>query len=294
MKCEAVQALLSRYRREELKPKQHAEVAAHLSECTDCREALAFERSLETRLDAVGQASQSLQQRVFTQIATPLSRPALLARVLGDPTMKKILISSTAVTALVAGALLLAPRTASASTPVETLKSMRAALAQAVEDGELTLNLNSDAEGAVTVSGTLNGAPLPDDFPLVFHTTREGDILDITVTADFTPSDYKSIAYGKDNNTLEIVPKASPNKRFEIGLDPKSRQPKSWTTWTNQGGSTWKETSRTSFKTSDHRYHVVRDDTTINVRVKMHVGQTATITARSSAADIPLGKAPTG
>lgn len=294
MKCEDVQTLLSRYLREELKPKQHAEVAAHVAECPECREALAFHRSLESRLDAVVQPPPSMRSRVFTQIATPPTRPALLDRILGDPTMKKILISSAAVTALVAGALLLAPRAANASTPVETLKSMRAALAQAANDGQLTLNLTSDADGNVTVSGMLNGAPLPKDFPLVFHTTREGDILDITVTADFAPADYKSITYGKDTNTLEIVPKASPNKRFEIELDPKSKQPTSWSTYTNQGGTNWKQTYQSDLKPATTTGRIVRDDTTINVRVKMHVGQTATVTATSSTEKLPLSKATTG
>jgi hypothetical protein len=279
MKCEDVQALMARYLREELAPKARTRVAEHLSDCADCREELAFHRSLESRLDNAVQPPETLRTRVFERIESPSARPALLARLLGDPTMKKILISSTAVTAFVAMALLLTPRTANASTPAEKLNSMRAALARAAQSGELTLNLSSDNKGAVTVTGTLDGAPLPPDFPLHVDVTRTANYIDAHVTADLSPEDYKVLQFGRDENTLVMVPKASPSKKIEVGLDPKSMKPNSWTTWENLGGTTWKETSATKYKPKPAAKPKDGDDTKIDVKVRMYIGGTASISA---------------
>lgn len=279
MKCEDVQALVARYLRQELTLKARTEVGEHLSDCADCRETVAFHRTLESSLDNLVLPPERLRTRVFERIESPSVRPALPARLLGDPTMKKILISSTAITAFVAAALLLTPRTASASTPAEKLNSMRAALARAAQSGELTLNLSSNNKGVVTVTGTLDGAPLPPDFPLHVDVTRTANYIDARVTADFSPEDYKVLQFGRDQNTLVMVPKASPGKKIEIGLDPKSMKPNSWITWENIGGSTWKETSATKYKPKPATKPKDGDDTKIDVKVRMYIGGTASISA---------------
>src|SRR5262249_44107272 len=122
MKCETVQELLSRYLTDELPSGQKASVKEHLSDCVACREALAFHRSLQSQLDVALQEPLSLHQRMMEKAGA--SKPTLMTRLLGDTLMKRILISSTAVTALVAATVLIAPRAAMASTPKETFNKM--------------------------------------------------------------------------------------------------------------------------------------------------------------------------
>ena len=97
MKCETVQELLSRYLSGELNDLQRASVGEHVADCASCRESLAFHRSLSSQMAVSGAPSAALYDRVSREVSIP--RPGLLTRIFGDPTMKKILISSTAVTA---------------------------------------------------------------------------------------------------------------------------------------------------------------------------------------------------
>jgi hypothetical protein len=276
MKCEAAQALIARYLRDELTPQQHAVVADHVSDCAECREALAFHRSVESRLDAMHQPPSRLQSRVNEKIAAIESRPAWLTRVFGDPTMKKILISSTAATALLAAFLVMAPRSANASTPLEKFNSMRAALAGAVKNGELTLNVTTDGKGVVTVTGTLDGAPLPAGFPLQVESTIDGKVVDVEVTADLSPENYSTIKYGKNENTLVLVPKANPKTKSEIVLDPKSMRPKTWTTLSAKDGL-WEEVSKSEFHPKASAKPMPKSPTAIHAHIKMYISSDASI-----------------
>lgn len=191
--------------------------------------------------------------------------------------MKKILISSTAV-ALIAAAVLMAPRTADASsTPVETFNKMRAALAAAARSGELTLNLSSDNKGTITVTGTLDGAPLPKDFPLFVKSTVDGNVVDCEVTADLAPENYSKIQFGKDHNTLELISKKNPKSKTEIVLDPKSLKPKKWTTLATKDDGLWEMVSTSDYKPKPAPAPAAKADTTIHVHVKMYVGQDASV-----------------
>ncbi len=142
--------------------------------------------------------------------------------------MKKILYSSTAVAA-VALAMVLAPEFAKGSTPLGTFNGMRSALAAAAQSGELSLTASVQAGGSVTVSGTLDGQPLPSDIPLHVKVNTQGGSYDIDVTADLSASNYASIKFGKNKNTLELVPKDKPDRRIEVELDPKTLKPTTWT-----------------------------------------------------------------
>ena len=142
--------------------------------------------------------------------------------------MKKILISSTAITAVIATGLILAPGLAHASSPISTFNQMRSALAAASKTGEMSFTASVSNKGAVTVTGTLDGQPLPPDLPLNVAVARTPNSYDIKVTADLSPGNYSSIAYGKDHLTLELTPKNENNHRYEIALDPKSMKPVSW------------------------------------------------------------------
>jgi len=278
MKCEAIEELLSRYLTDELSVEQKGHVQEHLKECVSCREALAFHRSLSSQMDAVVAVPSRLQDRMAEKVAAP--RPAWLTRIFGDPTMKKILISSTAVTAMLAAAIIMTPRAASASTPTETFNKMRAALAMAMQNGELTLYISSDNKGTITVEGTLDGAPLPKNFPLLVHSTIDGNIIDVEVTADLAPANYSKIAYGKDHNTLELVPKAHPKTKTEIVLDPKSLKPKTWTTLQANDGL-WEMVSKSEYEPKPSVKPAPKADTTIHAHVKMYVGGNASISAKN-------------
>lgn len=272
MNCDVVESLLARYLSGELPARQKESVADHLADCPPCREALAFHRDLESRLEG----QPLLPERLRERISTP--RPALLARLLGDSTMKKIVLTSTLATALVASALFLTPRNATASTPEEIFKSMRAALAKAARNGELSFNITANKEGNVTVSGTLDGRPLPPDFPLNVDISRDGDTFDVTVTVDFSPENYRQIKFGKNTSTIIFAPKKEPNEKYQVELDPKSKLPKAWTTWAYENGQ-W-TTSRFNFNPKPTAPPTKDDDTVIKARVKIQLGGTATITSK--------------
>ena len=193
--------------------------------------------------------------------------------------MKKIAISTAAV-AMLAVALVLTPRMANASTAKDTYKKMCAVLASAVKDGELSLNISSDSKGTISVSGTLDGNPLPADFPLDITSSVNGNIIDVFVTANLSPENYSKIEYGKDKNTLELTPKNDPKSKTEIVLDPKSMKPKSWVRQWQESNGQWHEIAKGN---SSPKWSTTaagaKSDSTINVHVKMNVGGTATITA---------------
>jgi len=191
--------------------------------------------------------------------------------------MRKLLISSTAVTTLVVGTLLLVHLNATASTPLETFNSMRAAIAKAAHGGELTLSVTSTTGGTVTVSGKLDGEDLPPDFPIQTAVSRDGDTLDIHITLDMAPQNYSSIKFGKNQNTLELVPKAKPGEKILIGLDPTSMKPNSWTSMERRG-TAWGIKERHAYTPKADSKPAKNAEMAVNARVLMHLGQSATVT----------------
>ncbi len=150
--------------------------------------------------------------------------------------MKRILISTTALTAVFASVLLLTPGRAQASSAKETFKNMRWAMARAAKNGELTVSGIFAATGVANFSVLLDGQPLPPDVPVHVKGDDHGAYTDYTITIDLSDSNFSSISYGKDHNTLKLVPKASPNSVDIIKLDPKSKQPEEWTVFHVTGG----------------------------------------------------------
>jgi hypothetical protein len=275
MKCEKVQEMLSRYLTDEVAASVKTAMAEHLSDCANCREALAFHRSLTAEMSASTSAPTGLYGRVHERVAAP--RPGLLTRLFGDPTMKKILISSTVATALLAAALIMTPRSASANNPVEKFNKMRAAVTKAMKNGELELNVSSDKAGVVLVVGTLDGAPLPAGFPMKVDTSRDGNVLDIDVTIDLDPNNYSAIRYGKNENTLVLVPKGDSKRKSELVLDPKTMKPKSWTT-AKSDGLLDKVVGDPPPVDPEVEQNLPRKiDSRIHARIKMYVGGNAQI-----------------
>jgi len=270
MKCETVQPLIARYLRGEVPSQQREEISRHLMDCANCREEILFHRSIESRMDGPIEVPSNLRHRISERLESQPSQPSILARFLGEPTMKKILISSSALTAAIIGAVLLAPGTAQATTPLNAFKAMRSALAGAVRSGELRLTGSVTGNGTVTVSGTLDGQPLPPDIPLLVNVDRHENVYDITITANLAPSNYSSIKYGKDPSTLELVPKDSPNKRIEVGLDPVTSKPKSWSSFSKVEGL-WKPTGHYDFKPKATGKPKVDDTDIITAHMKMTI-----------------------
>jgi hypothetical protein len=274
MKCESVQTLLARFVTGELRPRFLGDIESHLSECARCRETLAFHRALESQFDCVVEPPLHLYSRASALTAAP-ARLALLTRVLGDSTMKKILVSSALVTVLATSMLFLGPRNASASTPQETFRSMRAGLAKSIENGNLAFDLKANEDGSITVAGKLSGRPLPPDFPVETEVTRDGDIFDVTLIVDFSTSNYSAISFGKDGS-LVLAPRAKQGERYAIALDPASKEPRSWTTFSLERGA-WKVKSRYDFKPEAAAPTITDEGPLMKVRVRMLVNRTATI-----------------
>ncbi len=161
--------------------------------------------------------------------------------------MKRILLSTSAVTAVAAAALLIVPGTAHASTPLTTFNSMRAALAKALRSGEVTFTTSVAPGGVISVNGTLDGQPFPPGIPVHVDAKVDGDTYHITVTANLAPSNYSSIKFGKDHSVLELSPKGKSDVREEVVLDPSTMAPLAWTTFKSENGG-WKAASTCTYK----------------------------------------------
>jgi hypothetical protein len=222
-----------------------------------------------------------LRAQVDQRIASLDDRRTLSSRILGDRTMKTILISSTAVTAIVGAALVLAPGMATASTPLATFNGMHAALAAAAHSGELAISCLVTKDGLVSASATLDGQPLPSSTPMNVHVDRDGDTFDITVTVDMSPSNYSSIKFGKDHSTLELVPKGSKNDRIEIGLDPTSLLPKTWTSYEESNGA-WKVMSQRDYSPKATGKPSVSSSEPIVARIKVKAGDSGKMAVTGS------------
>jgi hypothetical protein len=147
--------------------------------------------------------------------------------------MRRILVSSTLVTAVLAGCLLLAPNFARAATAHEKFATMRSALAKAFSDGELTITGTVGANNAATFKVMLDGSPLPPDIPVTVTGEKIDGGTDYTIKIDFSDSNFSTIEFGKDQDTLKLVPKASPNQVDIVRLDPKTGKPLTWTEFKN-------------------------------------------------------------
>ncbi len=249
-KCEPIQRLLDRYLRNELNPDDRGSVEAHVAECAGCRDALAYHRSLDARLAGMAEAPEGLRLRIEAALTTPAPRRSWLTQVFGDPTMKKILISSTAVATVLVGGFMLTPRQAQGATASEALKTMRKSLAQAAKLGQLAITCARVPEGLTMVSFKLNGVPLPPDVPVTIVNDFGPEYDDFIITIDLSNSTFSAIQFGQDHNTLKMVPKANPNNLDVIHIDPKTGLPTNWSTFTVRNGKL-KPLTSVNFKTSD-------------------------------------------
>lgn len=196
--------------------------------------------------------------------------------------MKKIAFSAAAAASLATLALI-APRTASASTPKETFERMGYAIAQTAQQGGLALNVKSDANGQVTVLAFLDGKALPSSFPLVTEVTRKGTELLVHIKVDFDPANYSDIRFGEDTNTLELVRKGAA-ERAVVKLDPKSARPTAWASQMKHS-RTWKTTGEAKLSSPKEPISVEGFPLfyKLDAKVLMHLSSEARIEVRPSA-----------
>lgn len=247
--CESKQQSLDRYLRNELNPVDRAALTAHLATCPDCREALEFRRSLDLRLAGAIEVPATLRAKFEAAVSPPA--PSLLVRTLGARTMKRILISSTALAAIFGGAILLVPGRAHATTAKAKFVSMRDTMRKLVQQGALTVQATAQPGREIEFTITLDGQPLPPDVPVNIEKQVADKYTDYTVTIDLSDSAFTSISFGADQNTLELVPKKAPDHRDVVQLDPKSGRPVSWLTKVLRDDD-WAVQSNISFIVPDH------------------------------------------
>lgn len=281
MKCEDVEKALSLYVSDELKTEEKRLVQDHLNECPDCRESLALHRLAGRSLAGEGFVPASLRTKTLQHLE-PSPANSWLTRLLGDPKMRKFAAVSAAAAILAVSFFGLAPQIAQANTAKETLTEMNLALAKAASRGEMTLNVESSKEGQVQVTGSMDGKPLPGTFPMEVKVTREGsESVIVEISIDFEVTLYDSVAFGKDKNTLELVPKGAKDKKLTVALDPKTRLPLSVSS-REKSGTTWKETSRVKFQPRTAAKAAPAAASKAKATIKMNLGQKAVVTITTS------------
>lgn len=282
LNCEKAEALIPRHLTRELGARDETALVHHLHNCAKCQQALEFQKAIESRLGAM----PSLPSGLATKARDSVNREpqsgnlSWLDRPQGAITMKKVLISTTAIAALAAGVIVALPKTAAASTPLTKFKDLRTALCKAANRGEIKVEVRVGQNGVAECSGTINGKKLPIEFPLKSTTKVVDGIADVLVTVDFDPSNYQSIDFGKNEDTLKLVYRELPNSVLVVQLDPKSNLPTAWSSeelW--EIASPITPTSKSSTP-SKHDLNSI-----MQARIRVRVGQSATVTVSASEID---------
>lgn len=281
MKCSEVENRLSLYASDELTPKEKTQIQSHLQECPQCRQELALHRKASVALDGLMQAPAGLREKTLLLSSQRGPQP-WLARIVGDPKMRKLAAVTTAAAALAICFFALAPKPAQASSPKETLAKMNSALALAAAQGEIVLNVETTKEGQVTVTGSMDGAALPKTFPIDVKVTSDGEIATVEITLSFNEPLFEAIKFGRERDTLEIVPIGSKDRKHVVGLDPKTSLPLFVRNLQLKNG-VWTETSRSSFKPRALAQTKPSEmPKIVKATVKMKLGQKAIVTIKTT------------
>lgn len=288
MNCEHIQSLLSRSILGELSPQERELVNAHVGDCLSCREALSFEMGLSRQLDSDVVVPSTLESRIRSRIEAAPARSAWLAQLSGRITMKKVLVSASAVTSLVLATSLLIPSAARASSPLETFKSIRMNLMRRAASGALKFVVTASNEGTVEAKGSLDGQPLPAEFPVDVHVQRNSDdTLQVGLEIDFPAEGFASFKQATDEkdllfkdgsnvlkNTIVVAPKGNPNVKYLLTSDPTTHSLTKWTTLARQDGK-WSARSSFGFKPSLAQSLPTADK--VRATILMRLGQTAEV-----------------
>ena len=285
-KCKQVQRQLDRFLRSELTLSIRKEIEDHLTTCRKCGEVLAFHQALDTNLNGKAGMPDDLRMRTEELLATPSRRRSWLTQAFGEPIMKKILLSSTAVAAALIAGIVLVPSLAQGATPREKFVMMRSALAQAASDGEITISATADKSGLASFSVLLDGNPLPPDVPVNITSKEEANVIDYTITIDLSGNNFSSMQFGKDQNTLNLVPKGKPGLVDVVHLDPKTGKPLNWSTCAVKEGAL-QPLSTTSYKSTSNVSTAAKttsqpsDIITLHMKVSKGSGNT-TVTVKNN------------
>ena len=285
-KCKQVQRQLDRYLRTELSEATQKSVVVHLAACEVCREVLEFHRMLDAKLGGNPAVPDALRMRTEACLGNPAGRRSWLAQALGEPIMKKILLSSTALAVVLITGVILAPSLAQGSTPHEKFVKMRSALAQAAFTGEIQVSVTADKGGLASFSVLLDGNPLPPDVPIRTTSKEDGNVVDYTITIDLSGNNFSSMQFGKDQNTLNLIPKGKPGVVDVVHLDPKSAKPLDWSTFELKQGTLQPITS-TSYKSTSNEAEASKpagkssDVITLHIRVSKASGSSSVIVKKN-------------
>lgn len=230
--CEVIQSLFSRYLRDELTLAQREELELHTAVCESCRGALEFERLLDARLSAPADVPDSLIVKAKARVVAGLRPPSWYEQILGRTLMRRMLVSGTALAALFVVTLTLFPTGARATTPREAFRQMKAAMAAAKKQMDVTVIavVTQDNRVQATVTSP-DGKPVATPMNVNVAVQRQGSSVQVTATVSFDESDYSNIAFGKDKNTLVLIPKKQPSRKYEVVVDGKTKLPRTWTAY---------------------------------------------------------------
>lgn len=278
MKCRESQVLLSVNTDTELNSPEMKAVRDHLAECQECREWAAFAQSLSRELDSKVSVPDGLHDRLQRQIEEDSKLLSWQARLFGGSTMRKLMISTTTIAAVAAACIFLLPRSATAS-PIKLLDSVRVAFVRAAQVQGVTLNVDTEKNGDVKVTGQMNGKPLPPSFPIRTSVSQERDVLTVDLVVDFDPINFDKIQFGQSENELVLVPRDAQDQRIIITINPVDRTPIRWESQVKQGAE-YKTTTVTDLNWANVE-QVEKTDMVVQGRVRIYAGQDAEIRMQS-------------
>lgn len=276
LNCEHAQSLIARHLTRELSAKDEAALVDHLHDCARCRQEVEFHKSLASRLAVMPKVPDSLAANAASCLDR-VARPGFLSwlsQPQGANTMKKVMISTSAIAAIAMGTLFVLPHIASAATPLSRFNDLRTAIRQAANRGEIKIDVFANPNGSIECTGTLDGLKLPDEFPMQVEAKVADQIADVTITIDFDPSHFTSIKFGQNEDTLKLVYKDLPNRVMLVQLDPKTHMPKAWKSekLTERIGAA--QPAKTNAKAAR--------ETVAQAKVRLRMGQHATVIVTSS------------
>jgi len=222
-KCLLIQSKIDRFLRGELSQTRRQKIAIHLGECDACSKYLEFCRKLDATADSSVEVPESLTQRVHALQSDRAAVNRTQRRLkfhLGDPLMKKIVVSSAALSAICVGIALFAPSRAPAASPQAAFLAMKKAI---LSDQKLADVITSPLKKGVKVEP----AALNKSVQVVYWNQPN-----VKWPLDLDPKEYSQIRFGQTQNRIWVIPKSNPMRRDEWVLHEATHLPKSWTSYT--------------------------------------------------------------
>jgi len=251
MKCEQAQKLLMR---RDLGGAAASidEAVAHVQNCRECADFVAFDKQLEATLELRLQASQETRSRLHRTIAEASGANSWIRLDRRSTLMKRITLSA-ALTALVTACMIVVStkQAAAADAKAEFLNIRHAVLAFNSADEHLFAPAQSEyrvvegqtgerlwistAQGPVMIVGgqsspTSPANPPNSDAAAQLRRAQQGaeSVRELEpMRIDLDAANYRSIVFGTKANTLVLTPKAESSRRYVLAYDPKSNLPKS-------------------------------------------------------------------